>query len=196
MNIRELICCGILTDEINKIVVDYKLKIEPVYFQPNLHVNPEKMKQLFNGIFNRKTNGPIPLIYGSRCHPCFPEWIDRHNLIIPSEPDCIEIILGKMRRNELEKEQKTFFVTPGWIKHWEHIFKEGLHWDDIDARINFGRYDRILLLDTGVCPIDEDSMLGFFDYTGVPIEIYPASLSNLKTVMTKTLRKSAHSQNC
>jgi hypothetical protein len=42
------------------------------------------------------------------------------------------------------------FLTIGWLRNWEDIFRLGLGWDEIDARQNMGSYDKILRLDNGV----------------------------------------------
>jgi hypothetical protein len=58
------------------------------------------------------------------------------------------------------------------------------------ARQNFGYYDRVLLLDTGLVPIDEEKILEFYDYTQVPIEIMPVDLNNLRALLEQVLEQS------
>lgn len=85
---------------------------------------------------------------------------------------------------EMDKEARTFYLTPGWLDNWQQIFVEGLKWDKIDARQNFGFYNRIVLLDTGLTPVDDEKILGFFDFAEVPIEIVPVDTSHLRKLLS------------
>lgn len=80
----------------------------------------------------------------------------------------------------MDSEYKTFYLSPGWLDHWERIFKTGLGWDSIDARQNLGFYDRILLLDAGVSPLSDERILEFYEYCQVPVEILSVKLDYLK----------------
>jgi hypothetical protein len=77
----------------------------------------------------------------------------------------------------------------GDLENWRKIFVEGLKWDEIDARQNFGYYDRILLLDTGITPVDDEKILEFFDYTQVPVEILPIDLEHFRREVEKLLEE-------
>ena len=61
-------------------------------------------------------------------------------------------------------------------------------WDEVDVRQNFGRYDRFLLMETGVNPLSEDEKLAFYDLTQVPIEIRPISLDHFRAKLIEMLR--------
>ena len=65
---------------------------------------------------------------------------------------------------------------------------EALGWDEVDVRINLGRYDRILLLDSGIDPITNDEILMFFDLAQVPIDIEPLQLDHFKCILNEILR--------
>ncbi len=60
-------------------------------------------------------------------------------------------------------------------------------WDEIDGRINFGMYDRIVVLDFGLEPIDDLAVLEFFDYTQTEIEIVPADLDHFRARVAEVL---------
>jgi hypothetical protein len=59
-----------------------------------------------------------------------------------------------------------------------------------------GYFDRMLLLDTGVCAITDDQILEIFDLTGVPIEGEKVDLSLFKSVVaaaiTQAVEKTSH----
>lgn len=59
------------------------------------------------------------------------------------------MLLGGQEMAQLDAEDRTFYLIGGWLANWRKIFIEGLKWDKVDARLNFGYHDLILLLDTG-----------------------------------------------
>ena len=102
--------------------------------------------------------------------------------------NCIEILLGEEKVRELDNECSTFYITDGWLKNWRSIFCEGDYkWDAIDARMNFGRYERILLLDTGLTEFTDEEIIDFYEFTEVPIETYPITLDHLKQEILELL---------
>lgn len=80
-----------------------------------------------------------------------------------------------------------FYITGGWLENWRNIFIDGLKWDEIDARQNFGYYDRIVLLDTGLRPVDDLMILEFYEYTQVPIETIPVTLDYMRELLEQVL---------
>jgi len=108
------------------------------------------------------------VFFGSGCHPEIYHISKRFGADIPPVKNCLEAFFGE-NAEELEK-NRTMLMTPGWIRAWPSIM-EGLGWDEVDVRINLGRYDRILLLDPGIDPLTDEEILMFFDLTQIPIEI-------------------------
>ena len=80
-------------------------------------------------------------------------------------------------------------MTTAWIEMIYKSIADG-YWTVDDARINLGRYDRIILLDSGLEPLDDEMILEFFELTQVPIEIVPVSLDHFKQVVAQLLAKS------
>jgi hypothetical protein len=83
---------------------------------------------------------------------------------------------------------KAFVMTPGWLRHWREIFQEGLRWDDVDARQNFGFYEAIVILDFGLEPIEDMAVLEFFKYTQTPVEVIPCSLDRFRERLHELFR--------
>jgi hypothetical protein len=63
-----------------------------------------------------------------------------------------------------------------------------LGWEDVEARQNFGLYQRIMLLDAGVQPYSDEDVLELFDFTSVPIEVVPVDLTQLRGLLRDNLR--------
>jgi len=60
-------------------------------------------------------------------------------------------------------------------------------WDEVDVRINLGRYQRILLLEPGLNPLNDEEILTFFDLVQVPIEVEPLELHHFRSTLTELL---------
>jgi hypothetical protein len=76
-------------------------------------------------------------------------------------------------------------VTPAWIrKVWfaEDGIRKHLGWDDTDFRINFGIYDRILVMDFGLAPLSDEEILDAFSVVEVPIECESFDLEHFERV--------------
>jgi hypothetical protein len=68
-------------------------------------------------------------------------------------------------------------------------FVDGLGWDETDARLNFGVYDVIIVLDFGLEPIEDLDVLEFFDFTETEAEIVPATLEHFRARVAETLQE-------
>ena len=62
--------------------------------------------------------------------------------------DCIGAFISPEERAKLGG--RAFVISPGWLREWRSIFVEGMGWDEIDGRVNFGMYDVIAVLDFGL----------------------------------------------
>jgi hypothetical protein len=132
------------------------------------------------------------LLYGSMCHPDIARMADEYGAALPCEGNCIDMFLSPERKKELEGGENVFFMTSGWLQYWRDIFQLGQGWDTIDARINFGRYDKCLILDSGSYDISEEEIFDFFEYIQVPIDIEPLTLDHFKNILTDIYRKKLH----
>lgn len=180
----KIICCGILRNELEHLLEDRDIELN--YLDPALHVDLDKLAEQLMASLDNIGAVDVPLIIGSQCHPELSEIAATHGARLIEAKNCIEMLLGE-KTSELDTEAKTFYITGGWLENWRQIFIEGLKWDAVDARQNFGFYDRILLLDTGIVPINEMNLLEFFDYTQVPIETISVELHNLRKILEQTL---------
>jgi len=95
--------------------------------------------------------------------------------------------IGPEKTKQLEA-NRTMVITPGWITAWSGIMA-GLGWDEVDVRINLGRYDRILLLDSGIVPINDEEILAFYDLVQVPIGIECVELTYFRNLIGRILPK-------
>lgn len=69
--------------------------------------------------------------------------------------DCVCLVLGGTEKylDQVRREAGTWFVTPGWLKHWETLLVKELHCKDISmVKWIFKKadYKRALMVDTGI----------------------------------------------
>lgn len=195
MEVR-IVACGIFQLELERVLEEIRADWESddefkvIYTAPALHVDYDKLKDgITEALNDNATEEKVVLFFGSMCHPEMSEFTEKCNVIRLQPRNCIELILGKERQEELEKSDQIFYITQGWLQNWREIFSQGQGWDEIDARQNFGFYDKILLLDTGVSEFSDEDILDFFEYTQVPIEIESIDLAVFKKSVVETLEK-------
>ncbi|MGA7874061.1 MAG: DUF1638 domain-containing protein [Desulfoferrobacter sp.] len=161
--------------------------VEVVWIDAALHADLPKLEKELAGALSadRLSDRDVRILFGSGCHPDMCQLARRFGAGLAPVKNCIEAFCG-LRTKELEA-NRTMVMTPGWIRAWPDIMK-ALGWDEVDARINLGIYDRILLLDPGVDPLSEDEILAFFDMTQVPVEMEVLDLSHFKATLEKILK--------
>lgn len=176
---NKIFACGILRRELEHLLGESDIEI--VYMDAALHVDDNKLAGAINNTMAVLGDG-VPVVIGTRCHPDMEQLVANHGGRLINADSCIDMLLGG-EKARLDTEADTFYLTGGWLENWREIFITGLGWDAVDARQNFGYYDRILLLDTGIAPIDEMQVLEFYEYTQVPVEIMPVTLDHLKKLL-------------
>jgi len=180
---KNLVCCGILEQEIRHLLKDRQTNIK--FIDPGQHVDLASLAGALAKTAGEIDGSDTAFVIGQHCHPDMADLISGKGNIVQAK-NCIEMLIG----DDLAKydgEARTFYITAGWLENWRKIFIDGLKWDAVDARQNFGFYDRILLLDTGLAPIDEEKVLEFFEYTEVPIEIVSINLDHFRKILEDTI---------
>jgi len=158
-----------------------------IWIDAGLHADLPRLEAKLTKILEecQSDGAEVQVFFGSGCHPEINRLVKRFGAGIAPVKNCIEAFCGENVK-KLE-ENRTMIMTPGWIRAWPRIM-EALGWDEVDVRINLGRYDRILLLDSGIDPITDDEVLMFFDLTQIPIDIEPLRLDHFKCVLDEILR--------
>lgn len=181
-----ILCCGILQREVEHLLLGREAELR--YIDSGLHTNLDLLASEVNRVLGELSSGPVPLILGTQCHPELEELAAGHGGRVIKAKNCIEMLLGE-KMVALDAGGNTFYLTGGWLENWVKIFRDGLGWDEIDARQNFGIYDRILLLNTGITPLDDEKILEFFEYTQTPVEIMTVDLGHLGQVVNQLLEE-------
>jgi hypothetical protein len=176
-----IIACKIFYDELQSVLPAHA-DVEVVWVEAALHVNLDRLEnELKAALSAAATNGAqIQLFLGIGCHPDIVKLSREYGALISPVKNCLEAFLGA-KTKELEKDG-TMIMTPGWVRAWPGMMA-AMGWNEVDVRINYGRYNRILVLDPGINPLSDEEILEFFDLTQVPIEIEPLELDHFQRLL-------------
>ena len=183
-----LITCPVFEKELNAVLPsDPAITIHTMDY--SIHIHPDRMKkELFDAIAKAEEAGAtIKLLVGKDCECEMPisEIADRCNAQHPQEKNCIEIILGTERTSRLQ-DNRTMLITPAWIRMIKKAIEDGL-WNEVDARMNIGWYDRIILMDLDLESVSDEEIFSFFDLVRVPIETEKIDLGHFRSVVNRLL---------
>lgn len=181
------IACEIFKHELNHVLSSDKT-IDIHWMDAALHATPDRMKASLEKAAAEHASSPsnnVSFLFGNGCHPDICKITEGCGSKTLPVSNCIQALLGPEETKSLEAD-RTMIVTPGWITAWQSIM-QGLGWDEVDVRINLGRYDRILLLDAGIAPVADEDILAFYDLAQVPVEIAPVKLTYFKNLIDHVL---------
>lgn len=192
---RIIIACDIFRGEMEDALRnDGKYQVEYIWIGAGLHNDlnlPEKrLDQALEKIpAGLRDGAEIRLMVGRSCLPNMAEWAADKNIRLLPTKNCLTALLGDERLKELEQ-NRTIVITPAWLRrNW--FAEEGprtlLGWEDTDFRINLGRYDRILVLDSGLESLSDEEILEAFAVIEVPLELEPLSLDHFKSLFEEFL---------
>ena len=185
-----LIACPIFEKELESVLQHLNLAPSIKYMHYTIHNNPLMMEeQLTKKIADAKdTAQHVRFLVGKHCKGKrdMTEVVDGCNGKIPQARNCIDMLIGSELTKELQK-NRTSLMTPAWIRMINRSIADG-QWSVTDARVNLGWYNKILILDTGVEPLDDELIMEFFDLTQVEIDILPVDLEHFKTKLKDLLQ--------
>ena len=107
------------------------------------------------------------------------------NAVRINASNCVDMLAGSEERERLAGPEKVHWLTPGWLKHWDFIFKD---WDAGLANEMFPQYDKAAVLDA-IGYFDElvakspERVLEISDWMKIPLESTPISLDRLKCLL-------------
>jgi hypothetical protein len=184
----KFIACSIFRREMEAVAPE--IASQTTWLPAGLHVDLGRLQEALRGAM--EGNERVVCFYGAACHPQMDELVAAHAGHCLPGKDCVAAFLPYEERRKLEG-RKAFVITPGWLRNWREIFREGLGWDEVDARQNFGLYEVVVLLDFGLEVIDDMAVLEFFEYVHTPIEIVPTGLEYFRDNV-KHLLQAAYTQ--
>lgn len=178
------ISCGIFKEELQYLLRKKRLDWNIIYLEAALHVNFDRLKTALVEALekNRNAGTELKVLYG-RCHPEIMEILEQYNAKKIDARNCLEAMVGAEEIIRLNQEGKAFFLSVGWINNWEKMFAQGKKDFDFDFQTMFVGYERIIVFDTGIIPIDEEKVERFSKFTRLPVERQPISLDYFLSLM-------------
>ncbi|MDR1112114.1 MAG: DUF1638 domain-containing protein [Deltaproteobacteria bacterium] len=183
--------CDVFREELEWVLARHpEVEARGRWLRAGLHNDLGLLERALGQALDEENGSQGPrLLMGSGCLPHLPEIARERGLRLPGAKNCLDALLGLERLRELER-GRTMVITPSWLrKTWlaEDGIRALLGWDEVDFRQNFGRYDRILVLDPGLEPMTDLELLEAFELIGVPLEVEPLDLGHFEKFATDVL---------
>ncbi len=180
------ISCGIFKEEIEYLIKSQGLEWNVVFLDAALHVHFDKLKaELVRALEKYQGDDKeLKVLYG-HCHPDIMEILEGYGAKKLNAGNCLEAMVGREEVERLNAEGTAFFLSAGWVENWEKMFEAGKDDFDFDFTTMFTNYERIVVFDTGVIPIDEDKIKAFSEFTKLPVVKKTISLDHLQALIDK-----------
>jgi len=198
-----IVACGTLSLELNYLKKEGFLDVHSLFYTtPGLHQDiPELERQLIKRINKAKEKvDKVIVIYGGKfCYVNMDEPTRiMQNIIEEQGPGvgriqathCMDMLADEAEREKIAQElaggENVWWMTPGWIKYREDVFKG---WDKGIANENFPRHTGGAIVLDGIGYIDQymaekpEEFLEYSDWMGIPIQSYPVSLDRFKSLL-------------
>lgn len=174
------ISCGMLKTELEYLLREHGQDMPVRYLDPALHVNFDKLKaELTRALEETHHAGSQTKVIYGYCHPEMAEILEPYCATRIAAANCLEALLGASEMARLEAGGKIIYLTAGWLREWKRMVAAGAEDLDLDFRNMFGEYRAVLVLDTGISPIDEAEVEEFSAYANLPVERLSISLDHL-----------------
>ena len=191
-----IVACGTLRREIRQLAEEGFLDGNRLLFTaPGLHEWPRRLEKQLTRQLEKACGdpGPVIVVYGESCYFDFETSTDTDGLVATFGPrvgrvrakTCVDMLASDEERERLAKGERVHWFTPGWIEHWDFIFK---YWDAGKANETFPMNDKGIVLD-GVGYFQElsrrnpEKILRICDWAKLPLESYEMSLERLKELL-------------
>lgn len=188
-----LVCCSVLKDEIDKLSIAKDFNI--IFLGMTLHSNRELLEQKLNEVLKKcaeKSSRKIILVYGDYCLGLNDEMkklAKKYNVAKVDALNCIDCLFGgKGNYLRVDPENKMIFLSPGWIKYFDHVLRSATKEEKSLFRTMFDGLEGIVLLDTiGNLKNYEDRIKNFVGFTGLEIlKTRKLDSGNLKALISQS----------
>jgi len=203
-----IVACGTMSPELNYLKEEGFLDTEFLYFTtPGLHQDiPELERQLVTRINKAKEKvDKVIVVYGGKyCYVNVDDPLRVMQTIIEEQgpgvvriqaTHCMNMIAGddecERIAQEIAEGEKVWWMTPGWIKYREHVFKG---WDKGVANENFPKHSGGAIVFDGIGYLEEymanhpEEFLEYCDWMGIPMQPYPVTLDRFKSLLTDQVK--------
>lgn len=197
-----IVSCGTLRGELRALAEQGFLDADALFFTaPGLHEWPWELERQLSRQLARagERSERVVVVYGERCFlDTADPTRDTDALLREQGPqfrrtrakNCVDMLADEDERRRIAAGEKVYWLTPGWLMHWNYIFKD---WDAGLANETFPANDKAVVLDA--LGYFDDSMensperiLQISDWMKLPIEAAQVSLDRLKALLAAGAR--------
>jgi len=194
-----IVSCGTMRLELEALRQSGFLDADNVFYcPPGLHEWPWELEKQLPRQLSRaaQVSSRIIVVYGKRCFKDLnrPERetdaLIREtvgNAVRVDASNCVDMLASLKEREELAGSEKVHWLTPGWLKHWDFIFKD---WDTGKANEMFPYHDKAVVLDAvgyfdRLMAESPERILRISDWMKLPIEAVTVSLRRIKQLFVE-----------
>lgn len=170
-----LISCEVFKDEIDKLLLsrDYKIIFLGMTLHSDYNLLEKNLRKVLNNI-KKENPKQIVLVYGDYCLGLNGEMkklAHEFDSAKISAINCIDCFLGGNGNYlKMDPEQKLIFLTPGWIKYFNHQKQTMKKEERIFLKNMFIGFKGIIILETiGDLKKYSKQVQDFVDFTGLKI---------------------------
>ena len=192
-----IVACGTMRAELRALADDGFLDADALLFTaPGLHEWPWELdKQLAHRLAQAKERSEQVIVaYGERCFlDTADPTRDTDALLREQGPqfrrirakNCVDMLADEDERRRIADGQKVYWLTPGWLAHWDYIFKD---WDAGLANETFPANDKAIVLDAlgyfdTLMAESPERILEISDWMKLPLEAAPVPLDRFKKLL-------------
>jgi len=193
-----VVSCGTLRMELESLRQSGFLDADAIlYCVPGLHEWPWEFEKQLPRQLSRAAQvaSRIIVVYGTKCFKdlnrpardtdaLIQETVG--NAVRVNASNCVDMLMSIEDRERLAGPEKVHWLTPGWLKHWDFIFKD---WDAGLANEMFPQHDKAVVLDAlgsfdRLVEGSPERLLEISDWMKLPIESVRVSLDRLKSLLS------------
>lgn len=192
-----ILACEVFEPELKKVIQSIEEKnlfdddIEIIYLPFGLHTNLDKLEAEVTSSLDDITlkYDKVVVLYGSKCHYRFFEFLKKYNNIIEIKPaNCLEAIIGD-KVVESYKDGKDIYLTTGWIEKFDDLNKFSNAVDNYDVINQFGMYENAIIGDTGLLEITDDMIFELYEKIQIPVEIEETDISIFENLIIDCIKQ-------
>jgi hypothetical protein len=177
--------CSIFESELTATLAGQEqYDIDFFWLKAGYHARVDLLNTRLKEALSQFSAADIPLVrvfFGQNCLVDIAD-VTRGFKLLP-EANCLTSMLGAKRLRDLEC-GPSMVVTTSWVrKIYFSKDPEFQIWDNTDFRINFGRYEKIIILDTGLEPLADEEVLELYDLTETVVEFEKSDLDYFKNLV-------------
>jgi hypothetical protein len=190
-----VIACETLRDELQSAMRSAGARYDILWIESGLHNYPKKLQSRLQETLDGVTGyGRVLLCFGTCGNAVLDLKTGPFELVLPRVDDCITLLLGSLSaRKNINAEHSAYYLTEGWLRGERNLWVEYTYCVDkygeeqaMDvAKILFGNYRKLALLDAGINDIPEflQSTKIIADTLGLEQIVLPASTKYIEELL-------------